>query len=125
MPNEMTSQVEIMDSEILRIEKVLEALNALQGKGGVNLEAFRKEAIERFAGIGFKIEVKVYTTNEEGVYAFDLEIVDRLEGQFDPDQQVHEVTNDILGTGDTGVINTAMSKGGLHLIKGGAHSHSH
>ena len=122
----MTSQVDLMDTEILRVEKVTQALNQRQGKMGTNLEAFRKEIIERFADIGFKVDVKVYTTDQEGLYAFDIDITDRLAGQFDPDRQVHDVTNDILELGDSGVINTQQTASGLHLLHGGkGHSHKH
>lgn len=121
----LTINCEVMDSELLVIEKVLEKINERQGKGGVNLEAFRKEIIERFAAIGFRVEVKVYTTDQEGLYWFEIELADRLAGQFDPDRQVHDVTHDILELGDSGVINTKQTASGLHLIQGGKHSHRH
>lgn len=117
----MSSNIEILDSEIIAIEKVLKKLQDKQGKGGVNQEAFRKEIIERFAEAGFKVDVKWYTTNVEGVFMPEVSIVDRLEGQFDPDRMVHEVTNDLLGLGEGGVIKTTNS--GLIVPKGHGHSH--
>lgn len=119
---------EVMDSELLRIEQVVNKLNERQWTQGVNLEAFRKEIIERFGEIGFRVGVEVWSTDQEGLYAFDIVISDRLEGEFDPDRMVSEVTNDILGLGTGGVI---KAKSGLHLLQGGAehshgsHSHSH
>jgi len=98
--------IEVNDEDILKIEKVLAKLNEKQGRGGVNLDGFRREAIERFENIGFKVEVKVYETNESGVFAFDLDITDRLEGEFDPDRMVYEATHDILELGEGGVIST-------------------
>jgi hypothetical protein len=114
-----------MDSELLRCEEVIKKLNERQGRGGTNLEKFRQEIVERFAGIGLGVAVRVYTTNEEGLYAFDIDIDRRLAGQFDPDRQVHEVTNDLLNLGEGGVIKS----GGLHLVQGGhghgGHGHKH
>ena len=104
--SDLTSMIELNDSDILRIESVVKILNDRQGKV-LNLDAFRREAEERFAEAGFKVTVKAYTTNQEGLYAFDIDINDRLEGEFDPDQMVHEATNDILDLGTGGVIKSA------------------
>lgn len=102
MPD-VTSLIDLHDSEILRLEEVLRHLNTRQGKA-VPLEAFRKEALERFGLAGFKVDIKVYDTNVTGVWAFDIEILDRLDGEFDPNQQVHEATSDILDLGTKGFI---------------------
>lgn len=100
------SLIEVTDSEIIRIEAVLKKLNERQGLGGVNLEGFRQEAMDRFRQIGFEVAVRVYTTEQDGLFAFDLDIIDRLEGAFDPDRQVWEATHDILDLGEGGVIKT-------------------
>lgn len=114
--------IEVYDSEIPLIESVLERLNQKQGKGGVNLEAFRKEIIERFAGIGFVVTVKLYTTNQEDLYVPVIEINGRTEKkEFDPDRMVHEVTNDILELGEGGVIKTEATDSGISA--GGKHHH--
>lgn len=104
--SELTSMIELNDSDILKIESVVKILNDRQGKV-LNLEAFRTEAFERFAEAGYRVTVKAYTTNQEGLYAFDIEINDRLEGEFDPDQMVYEATNDVLNIGEKGVIKSA------------------
>lgn len=112
---------DIHDSEIERVGHVLAALKEKQGKS-VNMEAFRKEIIGRFEDINIKSEVRVYETNESSVFWFEVDLIDRLSGEFDPDRQVHEVTNDILGLGEKGVIKT----GGLQMLQGGGgHSHGH
>ena len=108
--------IELTDTEVLRMEKVLRLLNDRSGKT-LNLEAFRVETVERFADAGFGVFVKTYETNQPGMFAFDIEIRERLAGQFDPDQQVAEVTNDILDLGTGGVIN---SHGGLWTPPGSA-----
>lgn len=96
--------VDVHDSETLRIEAVIRKLAERQGKT-VDLEGFRKEAVDRFLEIGFKVVVRVYTTNVPGVYIPDIDIVERLTA-FDPDRQVHEVTQDMLELGEGGVIKT-------------------
>ena len=94
--SDVTSVIDLYDSEVLLLEKVLEQLNQKQGKS-VNLEAFRKEGVERLASIGLVADAKVYETTQEGIYAFDFEIKGRNNNQsWDPDKQVFEVTNDIL-----------------------------
>lgn len=116
--------LDLMDSEIERMAKVVDLLHERQSQGSVNLEAFRREAIDRFAEVGFEVGVKCWTTDVPGVFAFDFEIISRLAGRFDPDQQVHEVVNDILHLGEGGVIKTEVGPSGLHAV-GHGHSHSH
>lgn len=88
--------VEVYDTEVLAIEKVLEKL-AIKQRTSQNLESFRKEIVERFAEIGFVVYAKVYETNEPGVFAYEVEMRGRTEAfTWDPDQMVHEVVNDVL-----------------------------
>lgn len=113
------SLIDLHDSEIIAAEKVLQKLNEKQGKS-LNLEAFRREIIERFASeANLVVRVKPFTTNQEGLFAFVIEIIDRIAGQFDPDRQVHEAVNDLLDLGEGGVIQTGS---GLHVVQGG-HRH--
>jgi hypothetical protein len=88
--------MELYDSEILMVEKVLERLGEKQ-RTAQNLEAFRKEIVERFAEIGFAVTAKVFETNQDDVYAFDVQIDDRTAPHvMDRDKQVHEAVEDIL-----------------------------
>lgn len=106
MSGSVTSNIDdLNDADILALEKVVNILNAKQGKI-LNLDAFQREAKERFFNAGFRVDVKVYTTNQDRTHAFDIEILERLEGEFDPDQMVYEATNDILDIGEKGVIST-------------------
>ena len=113
------SLIELNDSDILRLESVQRILNDRLG-ARLNLEAFRKEILERFGEIGFKVDVKVWTTQTPGIYAFDIEIQERLEGKFDPDQMVHEAVNDVLNLGESGFIKTDSG-----LLLAGEHKHQH
>jgi len=115
------SFIDLHDSDILQMEKVLKLLRKRQGEN-VPLESFRKEVVDRFAEIGFKVSVQVFETNVPGVYAFDFDITDRLEGEFDPNQQAWEATHDVLELGEGGVIKT---DGGLHIVDGKGHGHKH
>lgn len=93
---EVHSLIQLYDSEILQCEKVLAELNKSQGKRR-DLEDYRKEIIGRFEEVGLVVTVLVYDTTIESVYAFDIQIEGRT-GKFDydPDQMVHEVREDIL-----------------------------
>lgn len=117
----MSELLDIHDSEIIRLEAVKKALMERQATV-VNLEAFRKEAIERFAQAGFDVFVQCYETDQVGAFAFDIDILGRIEGDFDPDRQVHEVTNDLLELGEGGVIKVKNSSSGL-IVPGHGHSH--
>lgn len=105
--SEVTSQLQdLNDSDVVRIEGVLHLLQKRRERGSLELESFRQEAIDEFADIGFKVNALVYTTDQHGLYAFDFEIVERIAGEFDPDQMVWEATHDVLDLGTKGVIKT-------------------
>jgi hypothetical protein len=117
--SEVHSLIDLNDADILVLEGVLKHLNKKQGTRQ-SLEGFRKEAVERFGEAGFRVWVKPYEADTYGgevIYAFDIEIRERLEGKFDPDQMVHETVSDILGLGTGGVIKT---NGGLWTPPGTA-----
>lgn len=108
------SLIDLYDHEVAECERVLAALNEKSGKR-TDLEAFRQEIIERFGlakcgshgESGLAVEVKVYEGFEGEWYSFKIVIVGRTERHsFDHDQQVHEVTNDLLDLGEKGVIKT-------------------
>jgi regulator of RNase E activity RraB len=90
-------QVEVNDSDILRIEKGPYAWMRDQQFKRMNLEEFRKAVIEKFAEVGFVADVLTYNTDGGAdVFAFDVVVKERLGGEFDPDRQVHEVVSNIL-----------------------------
>jgi regulator of RNase E activity RraB len=111
---------DLYDHEIDAMDKgPVKWMQQMQGTR-MDLETFRKTAIGKFAEVGFKVDVKAWTTNDEGTVAFDIDIIDRIEKhEFDFDRQVHEVVNNYLNDPDaeTGFIKTDMSK--LHK----PHSH--
>ena len=115
--------LDLYDDEILAAEKVLEALGKKQ-RTSQPLEAFRKEIVERFAEIGLDVFAKVYGTNQEGVYAFEVEIRGRTVElkQYDFDKQVHQVTNDILDILPNSEKGQTIKTSGL-IVPGGSHKH--
>jgi len=104
--SELTSLIDLYDHEFLGIEQVATALNASVGTRR-NVESFRKEAVERFEELGLVVDVKGWYTDTPGLYAFDIEIVDRCERLrhgFDHDQQRHEVQTAMLGIDTPGAL---------------------
>lgn len=93
-----SGHVELYDSDLLKMEKG--PLRWMQSKQGtaMDLEGFRRAAVEQFAEAGFEVNVKCYDTNQDGMFAFDVDIVRRVEAKFsfDYDKMIHEVTNNIL-----------------------------
>lgn len=88
----------IHDSDIIAMEKGPLAWMISKQGSPMNLEDFRRAAVEKFYDVGFKVYLKVYQTNQDGTYAFNVEILDRVDSKkaFDYDKQVHEVVNNIL-----------------------------
>lgn len=97
--------IDLYDSELLKIEEIQHALQR-SSEGLVDRDAWNREAAERFAEIGLKIDVKWWRTDMPDVLAPDIEIVGRLTVQeFDHARMAHEVQHDVLGTGEGGVMN--------------------
>ena len=98
--------IELNDSEILKLEKVIKWAEARQ-QSSTDIDQFTKDVEEQINLCGFTCEVKVYDTEQKDVYGFEIEINGRvLGGLFDPDRQVHEVTSNLLQLPgqDTGFI---------------------
>ncbi len=97
MTMNLNSHVELYDSDLLVMEQGPLAWMRSKQQSSMNLEDFRRAVVEKFADVGFKVDVKVYDTNQEGVYAFDVEIREKIEKKaFDFDRMTHEVVNNIL-----------------------------
>lgn len=106
LPNDsnLSSLIDLYDTDFFKIETVVRKLNDSVGKPR-QMEGFRKEIIERFQEQGFVVGVKCWSTQQEGVYAFDVEITDRCEplrNGFDHERQSWEVQNDVLNFGEAG-----------------------
>lgn len=86
---------DLNDSDLLKLEKVNNWAAKHAGRR-MSIHQFAKDLEAKINEAGFSCEVKCYDTNQEEVYAFEVEINGRISGQFDPDQMVWEVTNNIL-----------------------------
>lgn len=90
--------IDIYDSDIIKIDEgPMKWMVSKQGTG-MDLESFRRGAVEQFAEVGFHANVKTYETSEAGTYQFEVEILGRVDPKFvfDNDRMVHEVTHNIL-----------------------------
>jgi hypothetical protein len=119
--------IDLYDHEVLRIREVQQAVEARAEGGSHDYEAFDREIKERFAKIGFVASVNWYTCKDPnnieitGMFMPEISIDGRIgaDGQlakpgefvFDHDRQVHEVTHDLLGLGEEGVIKTEGMSG--------------
>jgi hypothetical protein len=88
------------DWELLEFEKVMASLQSKQGQTN-DLENFRKEIIGRFAEVNWVVEVQVFETDQEGLYAWDVNLVGRITpvsktGESDFDRRRYDVVNDTL-----------------------------
>jgi hypothetical protein len=90
--------IEPYDSELLKIEEVLGTLQARARKGSQNLEGFVREAKDRFAEIGFEVDVKMHTSNVPDVFVPEIELIGRIDKdhEFDHERMAHEVRSNIL-----------------------------
>lgn len=112
------STIDLYDSDILRIEKVLDQLNAEDVGKKRDVEAVVQKITDLFARIGLRVDVKVWTAADargqevEGVFIPEITINGRVDPkhEFDYDRMVHEVTNDLLELGEGGVIKTQKMK---------------
>jgi hypothetical protein len=98
VPDEL---VDVLDSEVIAIQKVWDSLRSRHQKYHRNYKAFEREAADKFAEIGFVIaitwnEYSVGGVKQEGAMP-TIEVSSRCAPKlFDRDRQVREVTDNIL-----------------------------
>jgi hypothetical protein len=109
----MADVLDLYDHEVEEILQLQARLNDKARYGRHNYTDFEREIRERFAGIGFTVEVSWYGFSvggrpQEGAMP-EVTVTGRADDKhvFDKDRQVHEVTRNILDLpGETGVIKT-------------------
>ena len=131
----MTTPIDIYDSEMVKILDVQEKLQLRARFGGPrNYNDFEREIVERFEDIGFRVQVNwhSYAINKQvqvGSAMPEITITGRTDPDFafDPDQQVHEVTSNVLDLPeeDAGVIRTDQGDVFKSFRSGDAHGHGH
>ena len=108
--DDMTKGIDVLDSEIIDIQQTLERLTE-RARVSRRYDDFDREIKERFAEIGFVVDVLWYETNLADTKMPEVVIKGRTEAKvFDRDRMTHEVTNDLLGLGEGGVIKTDKDK---------------
>ena len=106
--------IEPYDSEIPKIERVLAELSRKVGTRQDH-QAFRREAEERFAEIGFVVSV-LLVPGEDAVLYPKISITGRItKTEFDPEKMAWEVQHDVLGIDEPGVV--SQTKDGLIVVK--------
>lgn len=111
------STITLYDSEIIKVEGVLEKLNERKSKTArMSYEAFTDEAKNRFLEIGLVVSVRWYEAGAEqpdgtlkkieGTLIPEIVITGRTDSKFvfDHEQMSHEVQNDLLQLGTGGKI---------------------
>lgn len=110
------------DALVIAIGDALAPLNErLRSANTHDRDAFNREIIERLADAGVLVRVIWHHSAVPGVYIPEPEPLG-VDGRwtwtivghpdYDPDHQVHDVVNDVLGTGDKGFIGGNVSPSG-------------
>jgi hypothetical protein len=120
--------LDIYDSELKAITDLHAELNQLAGSGQHNYTSFEQMVRDRFAALGFTVNVSWYTyaigdAIQEGAMP-EVTITGRTaKVAWDPDRQVHEAVHDVLGIGEDGWIKADPDT--LKRFLGGQGGHSH
>jgi hypothetical protein len=103
---EASRAIELYDSDILVVEKVLNIIKERAAQRSHDYDAFDREIKERFHDAGYIVDVKWWSTDQKDLYAPDIEIIGRVDkqGEFDHEKMGHEVVNDLLELGTGGKI---------------------
>lgn len=125
--------IDIYDSEIDKILGVQAKLQERARDRPRNYNDFEREIKERFEDIGFTVAVNwrnyaLHGIVQAGSAMPEVEITGRCDPKFvfDPDQQVHEVTSNVLGLpGEEGVIRTDDGEAFKRLRAGDGHGPPH
>lgn len=129
------SMIQLYDSEILKIEEVLDALNKRKGQR-TDYERWTAETKDRFLKIGLIVSVLWYEAGAEradgslekldGVLIPEIVIKDRVDSKtfaFDHEQMGHEVQNDLLELGTGGKLKVTAEDARRALATVRSHKH--
>lgn len=127
------SMIQLYDSEIIKIEEVLEALNKRKGQR-TDYERWTAETRERFGRAGLIVSVRWYEAGEQqadgtlkkldGVLIPEIVVTGRTEKHsFDHEQMAHEVQSDLLGLGTGGTLKVTAEDARRALQTARDHKH--
>lgn len=142
MTTEVDSDIDLYDSDVVKIERVVAALNRSRLTKSTTVDGWHSEIEQRFAEVGFKVNIVLSqiegtqigdgpVTPTEGTRIHTLiSVQSRIKqipvGEFDHEQQAYEVQHNIRGLKteqpDTKVSvsmpsGTTISPGGLIVPK--------
>lgn len=129
------SLIQLYDSDIIKIEGVLEALNKRKGQRR-DYAQWTAETKERFADVGLLVGVAWYEAGRErpdgslekieGTKIPEIIVKGRIEKHvFDHEQMAHEVQGDLLGLGEGGTLKLTAEDARKALEAAQGHKHGH
>ena len=123
---------DLYDHEVKQIIELLAELNDRARHRQLNYRAFENEIRDKFARLGFLVDVNWYEFEIGGVKQDgampEITVTGRTDDkfQFDPDRQVHEAVANVLELpGEEGWISTDPDTVKNFLEGNGGHSHGH
>jgi hypothetical protein len=128
----MTDVLDVYDHEMDQLMQVQQRLTDRARHRRHNFLDFQREIEEAFAEVGFTVHVNWHKfaidgQEQDGAMP-EVTITGRTDPShvFDKDRQVYEVTHDILGLGDEGVIKADPETVRNFMEgNGGGHDHGH
>jgi hypothetical protein len=128
----MSSVLDVYDHEVLALTRLAAELTARAKAKKHNYTAFEREIRDRFADLGFTVDVNWYEFSldgapQEGALP-QVTITGRAPGSapWDPDRQVHEAVHNVLGLpGEEGWIKADPDTYRRFMDGNGGHGHGH
>lgn len=126
----MPDVLDVYDHEVDALMRVQQRLTDKARYHRVNFLDFQREIEEAFAEVGFTVHVNWHRfaidgQEQDGAMP-EVTVTGRVAPHvFDKDRQVHEVTRDILGLGDEGVIKADPETIRRFMEGNAGHDHSH
>jgi hypothetical protein len=125
--------LDLYDHEVKQVIGLMAELNDRAAARERNYPDFEREIRDRFARIGFLVDVNWYRFSVGGVLQDgampEITVTGRTDErfQFDPDRQVHEAVSNVLGLpGEEGWIKTDPDTLRNFMEgNGGGHAHGH
>jgi hypothetical protein len=125
--------LDLYDHEVKQLIGLMAELNERAKAKQHNYTDFEREIRDRFAKLGFTVDVNWYTfsidgAEQHGAAMPEITVTGRTDDkfQFDPDRQVHEAVHNVLELpGEEGWIPTDKETVRNFLDGNGGHGHPH
>jgi len=127
----MADVLDVYDHEVDQLMRVQARLTDRARHRRHNFLDFQREIEQAFAEVGFTVHVNwhrfaVDGQEQDGAMP-EVTVTGRVDPSFtfDKDRQVHEVTHDVLGLGEEGVIKTDPETVRRFMERNSGHGHGH